>query len=670
MLGRVIAVISKKAVAEHRRRHYGRAVFFFQLLSVFKKNDLGLWFYLLDSYKKQNATRKYRQCLNKAILVNPNSPQLFNRKAALFSEEGDYLGALDAYRRSYEINKDARVKIRIEFIEKQLVFSKDKYPRLLILSISDLDREEMFPVSVTILGTLLEENNVYFDVGYLPKNKELLLFSLATIRNRVRLGVKETFLHIISNLIVWVHREQIISRELHNKIKASSSNVIAFSVHDQTFKYCRQLIKEIRKKYDTFILIGGPLTTLNPEAARDMCMKHDNIAILRGEVENTFIPFVKELNATPSRYVLTESARNNIKEIDGLYIKINNEVIDNKYSITPKLSKEEVEKQVNDYSLNYACADISDVDRITMAFTRGCPFKCVFCSHVHGSDIREANVPTIIENIERVINKVGKRLDESNKIIVQIVDDDFFLDRRRYEELANMLSGKEYRNNLAFALQGSVFSLKKCMALLKERKINIKNICIGSDAFSEREIKRLGKNNTFEDIEEIVKGLEDADINNSHYLILSNIKTKAVDIYDQLKNILILLSKYKHFSVTAINQWVMPFFCTESFRRNMKMGLVSYMDYEKINDFYLAIREYPIDRIASKYIFHLNISGAEASRNANVEWFAKTYLDYVAYLYRNKRYMLKHHKEDWAYFVEAEAMFNKDIFDELRQSKS
>ena len=125
---------------------------------------------------------------------------------------------------------------------------------------------------------------------------------------------------------------------------------------------------------------------------------------------------------------------------------------------------------------------------LTMITSRGCPFRCVFCStKVHWKRYR--GFPA-----QRVVDEIQYLKERYDVEILHIFDDLFIADKRRLEEIVRLLSSKGLNREIKFmCLVRSDMLDDRVMALLKEMNVVVTGA--GMESGSDRILRYL-KGNT------------------------------------------------------------------------------------------------------------------------------------------------------------------------------
>jgi len=193
-----------------------------------------------------------------------------------------------------------------------------------------------------------------------------------------------------------------------------------------TFNNDKKIISEIKKITNSVIGFTGTHTTVLPE---ESLKQSEAEFILIGETELTLkellgilsnlqleqkcdATFMSQIPRDKSRVTTLDFAFDKLKLINGLAIKLNDEVI-----ITPP---REIYPDLD--SFPFPARELLPNDKYTMPFfdrkpfvtiipSRGCPFKCTFCraGKVWGARPRFRTPSNIVAEIKDVINKLNIR---------------------------------------------------------------------------------------------------------------------------------------------------------------------------------------------------------------------------------------------------------------------
>lgn len=201
-------------------------------------------------------------------------------------------------------------------------------------------------------------------------------------------------------------------QELQPKIVGLSATSFTLEIVEKWAKFC----KTIKAK----IIVGGPHPSLSPLNTFEKCPSID--FIVRGEGEVVINELIE--------LILTEKFD---KQLSGVCSRIGND-----FHIDNEILK------VNDFSQlpfpnlsympihNYWCPDAVSKPMVTMMTTRGCPYRCEFCSSpaVMGKKVRGWSVEQVISELKFLHFDLGVKE-------ISFVDDVFTINHKRTLELCN-----------------------------------------------------------------------------------------------------------------------------------------------------------------------------------------------------------------------------------------
>lgn len=203
---------------------------------------------------------------------------------------------------------------------------------------------------------------------------------------------------------------EILLQELQPRVVGLSATSFTLEIVERWAKFC----KSINAK----IIVGGPHPSLSPLKTFEKCPSID--FIVRGEGEVVINELIEQ--------ILTEKFNN---QLSGVCSRNGND-----FHIDDEILK------VNDFSQlpfpdlsympihNYWCPDAVSKPMVTMMTTRGCPYRCEFCSSpaVMGKKVRGWSVGQVISELKYLNFELGIKE-------ISFVDDVFTINHRRTLEL-------------------------------------------------------------------------------------------------------------------------------------------------------------------------------------------------------------------------------------------
>jgi magnesium-protoporphyrin IX monomethyl ester (oxidative) cyclase len=285
-----------------------------------------------------------------------------------------------------------------------------------------------------------------------------------------------------------------------SKFIKDSTDLLCISIQwHSRFKQVCDFIAQL--PHEVCTVVGGYKATQEVEHVFDRCPNVD--MIVRGEGEE----IIKKIAAGIPH-----------KEIRGLSYRQNGSVVHNDIHSLPDIAQ----IPFPDRSLrkcNYRAAaygvPLSSHKFDAVLSTRGCPFKCRFCTFSlnplgQKRSYTERPVESVIEELKTV--KAG---------IVLFSDDNFFTNPKRSEELCDLIVESNIKKT--FIVQTRIDVAKRPETLEKAEKAGIKVFLIGIESPHDRILEQLQKGITQQQIREAFSALTQYDFYLHGYFIYGNI---------------------------------------------------------------------------------------------------------------------------------------------------
>ncbi len=151
-----------------------------------------------------------------------------------------------------------------------------------------------------------------------------------------------------------------------------------------------------------------------------------------------------------------------------------------------------------------------------MYTSRGCPFKCVFCSmwKVSRGKYRMRSPESIVRELEAI---PGKHID--------FVDDNSFVDIERSAKLCSLIEQKGIEK--IYKVYARADTVVKHPELIRRWKnIGMELLLIGFEAFRDAELAKWNKKNTLRENEEALRILEECEIESAAYFVVDPAYTR------------------------------------------------------------------------------------------------------------------------------------------------
>ncbi len=189
--------------------------------------------------------------------------------------------------------------------------------------------------------------------------------------------------------------EGLTSSEIIDRIKEFSPDLIGLTATTPMFHIAAELARKLKKHLDIPIVVGGPHVTFFREEIFYECFDYFVI----GQCENTFELFLNKI-----------ADKGDLKTIPGLLLRENNINIFTgaNQQITALDDVPFPARHLLKLDL-YRIGTLNGKKQYTSIMaSRGCPFKCVFCStSIYGKRVRRRSIENVVAEIKQVMNDFG-----------------------------------------------------------------------------------------------------------------------------------------------------------------------------------------------------------------------------------------------------------------------
>ncbi|MBL7196783.1 MAG: B12-binding domain-containing radical SAM protein [Candidatus Omnitrophica bacterium] len=269
-------------------------------------------------------------------------------------------------------------------------------------------------------------------------------------------------------IIIDAHALNLNSHDIIERIKSFSPDILGFTVTTITFHHLLSYIRTIKKEVALPILIGGALTSLYPREI----MHHQEIDYtLVGEVEQSLKKFLsiyeegKDFSQVPGfcarkgKEVIITQAANPIEDIDSVPFPARYLLPNEKYHSFISHRK------------NFT----------TMITSRGCLFRCIYCSLLKKLQLR--SVKNVVDEIEECYTCYGIR-------DIDFYDATFTVDRNRTINICQEITKRKLDIN--WAVRTRVDLIDRDL-LWEMAKAGCKTVMYGIESSDPTILRRLGR---------------------------------------------------------------------------------------------------------------------------------------------------------------------------------
>ncbi len=282
--------------------------------------------------------------------------------------------------------------------------------------------------------------------------------------------------------------------------------------------------KKVRE--DCIVVLGGPHTTFMPRQTMEECKYID--IIVRGEGEETTRELIENIEKEAP-----------LNEVKGITFREKNEIID----IEPRPFIKNID------NIPFPSRDLlpihlykfNGVKYTTMLTSRGCTFKCSFCSssRLFGGYWRGRSPENVLEEMKIVYEEYGIRN-------IEFMDDTFTLNQERAEKICDEIIKQGW--DISWGASSRVDTLSKKL-VEKMKKAGCWVIFLGIESGSQKILDTIGKRITLEQVKKAVKILKDAGIQVLGSFIIGFLQETTETTKETIKFAKSLNLNYAEFSI-------------------------------------------------------------------------------------------------------------------------
>jgi radical SAM superfamily enzyme YgiQ (UPF0313 family) len=332
----------------------------------------------------------------------------------------------------------------------------------------------------------------------------------------------------------------------NHEVKIIDSNILNYAIEDverrlRSFNpdvvgitsvtpsiYEAYKVAEIAKKVreDCKVILGGPHATFMPRQTMEECKYID--IIVRGEGEETIKELIKNIEkGTP------------LNEVKGITFREKNKIIDTEPRPFIK-NIDDIPFPSRDL-LPIHLYKFNGVKYTTMLTSRGCPFKCSFCSssRLFGGYWRGRSPENVLEEMKIIYEEYGIKN-------IEFIDDTFTLNQERAEKICNEIIKQGW--DISWGASSRVDTLSKKL-VEKMKKAGCWIVYLGIESGSQEILNAIGKGITLEQVKKAVKILKDVGIQVLGSFIIGFIQDTKKTIKETIKFAKNLNLDYAQFSI-------------------------------------------------------------------------------------------------------------------------
>ncbi|MFH1548721.1 MAG: radical SAM protein [Candidatus Omnitrophota bacterium] len=287
-----------------------------------------------------------------------------------------------------------------------------------------------------------------------------------------------------------------IDRNLQRELEKFKPDIVGTTSNVVEVYIAKKLLKEV-KKFDSriFTVIGGHHATLKPKDFFEDFV--DTVVI--GEGEESFQELTDRLQDDKD----ISNVRGIAYQKDGKFLITDERPLLNLDDL-PFPKRELVEK----YRSRYFRASWHP---ITSLYTsRGCPFRCSFCSmwKVNRGKYRTRSAESVVKELETIPEKY-----------IDFVDDNTLSDVKRAYKLYELIKEKNFKK--VYKVYARSDTVAQNPDLIKKwKEIGLELILIGFESFRNEELRKWNKKTNIEQNEEALRILKENNVESAAYFVV------------------------------------------------------------------------------------------------------------------------------------------------------
>lgn len=210
---------------------------------------------------------------------------------------------------------------------------------------------------------------------------------------------------------------------MQKKIRKEKPDIVGVSSMTFLWNKAKKLISELKEEVpETFIVAGGP----HPTIYKKRCLEESPLldGVIVGEGEFAMLELVEKLEKG-----------NPLKNVNGLIYRDGGKIVENPpRPLIPDLDALPLPARGLIDILDYVPApEQYKVRPVTnMMGSRGCPFRCIYCSKITGNTVRFRSPQNMVDEIEELVNRYGIKE-------IAFFDDTFTVNKKRVIEFTKLL---------------------------------------------------------------------------------------------------------------------------------------------------------------------------------------------------------------------------------------
>jgi len=316
-------------------------------------------------------------------------------------------------------------------------------------------------------------------------------------------------------------------RDIEKELQTFNPDVVGIASVTPSIYEAYKVAKIAKKvREDCIVVFGGPHATFMSRQTLEECKYID--IIVKGEGEETIKELIESIEKGAP-----------LNKVRGITFREKNEIIDSEPRPFIK-NIDDIPFPSRDL-LPMHLYKFNGVKYTTMLTSRGCPFKCSFCSssRLFGGYWRGRSPENVLEEMKIIY-------EEYNIKNIEFIDDTFTLDQERAEKICDGIIKQGW--DISWGASSRVDTLSKKL-VEKMKKAGCWILFLGIESGSQKILDAIGKRITIEQAKEAVKIIKDAGIQVLGSFIIGFIQDTKETIKETIKFAKSLNLDYAEFSI-------------------------------------------------------------------------------------------------------------------------
>jgi radical SAM superfamily enzyme YgiQ (UPF0313 family) len=273
--------------------------------------------------------------------------------------------------------------------------------------------------------------------------------------------------------------------EIRRYVDSFQPDIVGISGMTTEYPSCLKIAASCKKvKPDTITVIGGPHVTFTAEEV--LGESEDLDIVVRGEGEHTFLKLLDALSWAPS-----------LDEVEGITFRHRGKIV--------STGQKQLIDNLDD--LPYPARDLvslKDYTYVTMIGSRGCPYRCTFCSTrlMWGSRYRARSPCNIVNEMQHISEKLG-----FHHIVFS--DDNFTFDQARAKKICKEIIRRRLDVNWSCSARVDNFDRELLQSM---KKAGCDEIYLGIESGNQKTLDMVKKDLSVETIGRAVKMLKEEEV--------------------------------------------------------------------------------------------------------------------------------------------------------------